>query len=210
MTKRYKTLQKKLREFESSLSHLFSLNPAAVPSPLLSELSAEIAQQLVFLKKLLAAEISSHPSKPRHLAHISRHLDRLDSAFQHYRDHHDVNDSTVDGLDAASTCSCTESCLNDDGEGEGEGDMGSELCEEPEMFYEAAAAVEEEAVVLSRVESMTEKEGVEMGKEGDWVCGYFGVLGCGVVIGAVVMGVVMVRFSGCFQCIQHEGFLIPT
>ncbi|KAF7115849.1 hypothetical protein RHSIM_RhsimUnG0046600 [Rhododendron simsii] len=224
MTKRYQVLQRKLRELESLIARLSSPYPA-IPSGLLAN-GGEIAQQLVFSRKLLSAEIASHPSKPHHLAHISRRLDRLDTIFRHNQDHHDhdVNDDFAvnDGLDAASTCSCTESCLNDDGEGEGEADLGSELCEEPEeeMFYEAPPVVveEEEASVeeVGRVvhETKTEKGGAVREEEGDCVWGYFGVLGgglvVGVAIGAVLTGFVMVRFSGCFHYIQDQGFLIPT
>lgn len=221
MTKRYQVLQRKLRELESLIARLSSPYPA-IPSGHL----AEIAQQLVFSRKLLSAEVASHPSKPHHLAHISRRLDRLDTVFRHYQEHHDhdVNDDFAvnDGLDAASTCSCTESCLNDDGEGEA--DLGSELCEEPEeeMFYEAPPGVveEEEAASVEEVgrvvleTNKTEKGGAEREEEGDCVWGYFGVLGgglvVGVAIGAVLTGFVMVRFSGCFHYIQHQGFLIPT
>lgn len=101
--------------------------------------------------------------------------------------------------------------------------MGSELCEEPEeeMFYEAPPGVveEEEAASVEEVgrvvhETRTEKGVAEREEEGDCVWGYFGVLGgglvVGVAIGAVLTGFVMVRVSGCFHYIPHQGFLIPT
>lgn len=102
--------------------------------------------------------------------------------------------------------------------------MGSELCEEPEeeMFYEAPPGVveEEEAASVEEVgrvvleTNKTEKGGAEREEEGDCVWGYFGVLGgglvVGVAIGAVLTGFVMLRFSGCFHYIQHQGFLVPT
>lgn len=110
MTKRYSILQKKLQELEFQLNSIFSFSEDHIDD----DLSADIRQRLAFAKSLLAAEMACHPTKPQHLSHMSHRLDALDNAFLdwsgfgNYPVHHHV--------DEASSCSCTESCLNDDGE----------------------------------------------------------------------------------------------
>ncbi|KAJ8552796.1 hypothetical protein K7X08_020189 [Anisodus acutangulus] len=115
MTKRYGILRKKLEKLETDLNLLFSFPPDTATHEILSH---GIEQQLEFLNHLLAAEIASSPSKPRHLKHIGRRLNELETAFRHWDDYHSQQQQSAGNIneDAASVCSCSESCLNDDGE----------------------------------------------------------------------------------------------
>ncbi|KAG5616622.1 hypothetical protein H5410_016446 [Solanum commersonii] len=120
MTKRYGILRKKLEKLESDLHLLFAFPSDSETHEILSH---AIEQQLEFLNHLLAAEITSSPSKPRHLYHIGRRLNELETVFdlhsQQQLDGNNMNDH-----DAASVCSCSESCINDDGEAAVERDFG--------------------------------------------------------------------------------------
>ncbi|PSR93339.1 hypothetical protein CEY00_Acc27951 [Actinidia chinensis var. chinensis] len=109
MTKRYAVLQKKLEELESSLALVFSLSPETTACHHL--LSDDFHKRFLFLTNLLQAEIASHPSKPRHLAHIAHRLTQLESAFCDW----DLHLTDSNHLDAVSTFSFTESCLDEDG-----------------------------------------------------------------------------------------------
>ncbi|GLT57394.1 hypothetical protein SLA2020_303690 [Shorea laevis] len=112
MTKRYSILRKKLQELESTLTHVFSLPVTTPCSQLVLE---EIHQRFVFAKNLLSAEVASHPSKPHHLQHLAQRLKELNHDFREWESLK-ASDFTHVDHDNASGCSCTESCLNDDGE----------------------------------------------------------------------------------------------
>ncbi|EEF51549.1 conserved hypothetical protein [Ricinus communis] len=178
MTKRYSVLQKKLQELESFLKDVFSLNP--LDHNLHSQ---DIEQRLEFLKTLLSAEITSSPEKPHHLQHISKRLSELESIV---RDWHDYKTTTMHehNVETVSTCSCTESCLNDDGEATFAG--GSCGFEETENAVEGSAEENNEEEV--RVEEMSEAKKEEKRSVGVAV-GWrmFGSL----MIGMALMGFVM-------------------
>ena len=103
-------MQKKLKELESELDQVFSL---PLEAPYHQRFSQDIQQRFLFLKNLLSAEIASHPRKPYHLQHIAQRLLELEAAFQEWDS---FQTSSPDHVEKGSTCSCTESCLNDDGE----------------------------------------------------------------------------------------------
>ncbi|KAK7263853.1 hypothetical protein RJT34_31450 [Clitoria ternatea] len=105
MTKNYKTLQSKLQELESILDEALLQDPDTV--------SHDIKQKFAFVRKLLSAEVASHPSKPHHLHQISEWLAKMEKGFHQW----DAS-RTFSSHDSAkqSTCSCTESRVNDDGE----------------------------------------------------------------------------------------------
>ncbi|CAK9161088.1 unnamed protein product [Ilex paraguariensis] len=199
MTKRYAILRKKLRELESELVQVFAL-PTETPCHQL--LSEGIEQRFLFLTNLLSAEVASNPSKPHHLRHIAQRLIELETAFRNWDNYTTL---VVHNFDTASTCSCSQSCLNDDGEvlpG-----PGSPVYDAPKTYYEAVAEEKvpaEEMVKLESEREVKEEEG------SDWVWRYCWVMSTGVMLGAVCMGFVMVGFSGCFQYIEHEGLLPPT
>ncbi|PQQ04357.1 hypothetical protein Pyn_31270 [Prunus yedoensis var. nudiflora] len=119
-------LQKKLNEVEAQLNHVLSLPPEdPSTTPCRHQLQCyDMEQRLAFVKTLLCAEMASHPSKPHHLKHMAWRLGELEKIFHdwnsftltsaeldQYRVDHDGNG---DGGDGRSTCSCTESCLDDD------------------------------------------------------------------------------------------------
>ncbi|XAR66138.1 hypothetical protein NMG60_11012242 [Bertholletia excelsa] len=221
MTKRYHILRKKLAELETRLSQLLALAPETPHSHLLSD---DVDQRFVFLKNLLSAEIASGPSKPHHLGHIHRHVNDLYSAFRQWDA--GVNGGAPGGqpedlVDAKSTCSCTESCLNDDGECCPDSDLpgwndpeefyepntGSPGREGPrEVFYETV----EEKAPLVELYSVGER-GKNMksgdGKSCSWKY-------CAAVFGAAVLaaagGFAVARFYGCFHYTEPGGYLIPT
>ncbi|OIT31044.1 hypothetical protein A4A49_12933 [Nicotiana attenuata] len=208
MTKRYAILRKKLQKLESDLNLLFTFSPDTATHEILSH---DIEQQLVFLNHLLAAEIASCPSKPRHLHHIARRLDEVETAFRHWDDYHSQQSAAVHGNindDVASVCSCSESCLNDDGEA-AVADLSSPV------NYDVPEEEDFPAGEMAEVKGVEEEDAVEIDGEEKGIWGnnigrYIGILGCGMMIGAVCMGVVMVRFSSCFFVIQPLAFLTPT
>ncbi|THG14250.1 hypothetical protein TEA_009233 [Camellia sinensis var. sinensis] len=230
MAKGYAILQRKLEQLESDLLQVLSLPPETPCHQLLSE---GIKQRFVFFTNLLSTELSSASSSPSHssktnyqLRHIANRLSQFESAFRDW-DHHQI--SSLAAPASAETCSCTESCVNDDG------DMGStELGDQ--AFYEddyddddnddyvevfEEPVVEEKATMTMAMAMATESVGVERDvkkeeeKEGrvwGW-SRYCGVMGGGVVVGALLMGFVMVRFCDCFNCYLQHGdslSLIPT
>ncbi|KAK6794284.1 hypothetical protein RDI58_007737 [Solanum bulbocastanum] len=197
MTKRYGILRKKLEKLESDLHLLFTFPPDSATHEILSH---AIEQQLEFLNHLLAAEITSSPSKPRHLYHIGRRLNELETVFdlhsQQQLDGNNMNDH-----DAASVCSCSESCINDDGEAAVERNFVDSM-----VNYD----VPEDSPVVD-IKDVDDVEEVDGEEEGNIINGrYFGVLGCGVMMGAVCVGFIVLRFYDCFLVIQPSGFLVPT
>lgn len=185
MTKTCAILQKKLQELELQLSHN-NLTTIIHPS-----LSQEFHQKLLFVTNLLSAEIASCPTKPRHLKHIARRLSQLEAAFCD-------SDLLDDHVDDSSTCSCTESCLNDDGDA---ASQGPSSCLEDEMeggeyFYEC---------VKDEKEEKEEREILGVGK----LCG---AMASGFLIGMVIMdfAVFFIVFFGYFQVQQNGGFVTPT
>lgn len=148
-------MQKKLEELESVLKYsVFSL---AANSPCSQLVLQDINQKFVFLKNLLSAEIASHPSKPHHLHHIEHRLARLESDFNGWDGR--FKTSALNNIldDTASTCSCTESGLNDDGEAsdDGDDDLGSlvlyeEEDDEPAGRLSSGLMVENNALVEFR------------------------------------------------------------
>lgn len=232
MTKRYTILQKKLKELESQLENIFSL--PADPPKLHQLLSDDFEQRLVFVKSLLSAEIASHPSKPHHLTHMSRTLDRIDSAFRHWDAtsaaalHHHADDS-------ASTCSCTDSCLNDDGEVVVGDDDGGAMVEYSNCLFDEEEEEnrgdnqEDRVMVMEFSNCLFEKEEEKAEKgqgktvmveiDGEVVkekaAGTAGgpcwALASGVLLGMGLMGLGLVMLSSCgFQFGGDETFLTPT
>ncbi|XVF49356.1 hypothetical protein PTKIN_Ptkin04bG0005000 [Pterospermum kingtungense] len=111
MTKKSAILQKKVKQLESELNQLFSLPPDQTPCD--QRFFQDIQQRLLFLKTLLSAEIASRPrNPPYHLQHLAKRLLKLEAAFQQWDS---FQSSAPDHVEKGSTCSCTESCLIDDG-----------------------------------------------------------------------------------------------
>ena len=127
MTKRYSILQSKLHELESILDDLLLHGPETQSH---DSLSKDIKQKIAFIRNLLSAEVASHPSKPHHLQHISHRLATLEKAFHDWDTYRTLS---YEELDKDSTCSCTESCLNDDGEALHE--AGLVVFEDPEELF---------------------------------------------------------------------------
>ncbi|KAF8413004.1 hypothetical protein HHK36_000976 [Tetracentron sinense] len=191
---------KKLEELEAQLAEAIALPVETTRHLILLEY---IDQRFVFLKNLLSAEVKSHPQKPHHLHHIAQRLTELETVF---RDWENFNTLPIDHLDTASTCSCTESCLEDDGWASPESEY--HIFEDPAsgfggMVDEMAAM---ETVKSAPEEDMRREKGrVWIGKRG-WV------FMTGLVMFALVLiGVVMERFSGGgYYNGQMEVFLVPT
>ncbi|KAH0979094.1 hypothetical protein GBA52_006271 [Prunus armeniaca] len=126
MAKRSLILQKKLNEVEAQLNHVLSLPPEdPSTTPCSHQLQRyDMEQRLAFVKTLLCAEMASHPSKPHHLKHMAWRLGELEKIFHDWNSftltsaeldqYHVDRDGNGDGDDGRSTCSCTESCLDDD------------------------------------------------------------------------------------------------
>ncbi|KAM7494625.1 hypothetical protein LguiB_029234 [Lonicera macranthoides] len=73
----------------------------------------------------------------------------------------------------------------------------------PEGFY---TTVEEQPAVEEREKGVGKREKGSVWERRDWV-----VMGSGIIIGAVLMGIVMVKFCGSFHhYIERQGFVAPT
>ncbi|TQD98986.1 hypothetical protein C1H46_015353 [Malus baccata] len=123
MTKTYRILRKKLKELESYLESVLALPPEELAAECQLHHFLDMAQRLSFLEKMLSAEKASSPSKPKHLEHMSRRLKELGKILSEWVDSLGLTSSGMDcehvrddHEDVGSTCSCTESCLNDDGD----------------------------------------------------------------------------------------------
>lgn len=195
MAKRsYSILQKKLKELESVLSELLSL-PLETPNYNHQLYAQDIEQRFEFVRKLLSAEItSSNPKKRYHLQHVARRLAELESIFKEW-DNYKALTVVEHFQPPVSTCSCAESCVNDD-DGDGDGDISPKSYE---------GLMEEE---VNNVREKKEEKRVIIGVLGEYV----GVMGAGVVIGMALMGLVIVKFSSCFNYVEHRSCLLlaPT
>ncbi|KAL6321817.1 hypothetical protein AAG906_035514 [Vitis piasezkii] len=198
MAKRYAILQKKLQELESQLNQVISF-PSATPCHQL--LAESIQQRFLFFNNLLSAETVSHPKRPHHLRHIAQRLTELESAFHAWDE---FRTSAPDHVETGSACSCTESCLNDDG-GDGCWEMGSLVYEDPEGFFEGAGEEKKEATEAVAREAERDERDVRR-EEGERVL--IGG-GCGVlVVGVALVSLVILKFSSFDY--RHEFFLAPT
>nr|DAD18557.1 TPA_asm: hypothetical protein HUJ06_020020 [Nelumbo nucifera] len=111
--KGYALLKRKLDELELELNDVIALSAETSCHQLLSE---GFKGRFGFLRSLLAVEIKSQPQKPHHLHYIDQRLTQLEAAFQDWDNFR--TSSGINYLGNASSCSCTESCLNDDGDSE--------------------------------------------------------------------------------------------
>ncbi|KAE8022375.1 hypothetical protein FH972_008178 [Carpinus fangiana] len=215
MTKRYSILQRKLQGLESELSQRFSLPATTACSQLLLE---DIEQRFVFLNNLLSAEVASHPSKPHHLHHIEQRLAQLEHDFRTWRS---FKTSLLNHEDDGngSRCSCTESCLNDDGEASAEEDterFSHGLVVGDRALVEFSRGLNKEKALLqagcfdSLVEEKAEQERKGEQRRPVGVGSWCGAMAVGVVLGMALMGFVMVRFSGCFHYADPRSFLTST
>jgi hypothetical protein len=216
MTKRYSILRKKLQEVESELRHVFSLPVTTPCSELLLE---EIHQKFVFAKNLLSAEVASHPSKPHHLQHLEQRLTELERDFQEWVN---FKASAFDHVedDNASRCSCTESCLNDDGEASS--DLGSPVYEgligeKALVGFSGGFNLNQENSMPAGclhcfVEEKAEEETVRAKHEQRRVgiASLCRAMAIGAVLGVAFMGYVMARISGCFHYAEPRSFPTPT
>ncbi|KAJ8752899.1 hypothetical protein K2173_008634 [Erythroxylum novogranatense] len=195
MTKRFAILQNKIDELESELLDLAHHNPDRQPD------SQDIEQRFVFLRTLLSTEVASSPAKPHHLQHIDKRLTELEAAFHNWDEFRTTLD---DDDDMVSKCSCTESCLNEDGETQACSfdELGSPFFHEPhhvvdELLPSEMASPPPPPPTPPETEGKAvhhKSEGKEVGVRK--VCG---AISCGVVIGIVFMGLVMLRMLAFFH-----------
>ncbi|KAL2329360.1 hypothetical protein Fmac_022787 [Flemingia macrophylla] len=227
MTKRYKNLQARLQELTCILEEALLLSPE---SESYDSISNDIKHKLGFIGKLLSAEVASHPSEPHHLHHMSERLNTLEREFHNWDSFRSL---PYHDFDKDSTCSCTDSCLNDDGD-------ETELIafETPQEFLpdsncekaEATGCVDEDKKTgemdeLASAEDLFEdfdgyKEHVEYDgalliktnglereeRVGNKCC----ALAAGVVIGIIFMAFIMVNVFNCFRFVEQVGFAAPT
>lgn len=227
MTERYSILQKKLQELESELHHHVSI-PDKNPIP--EDVLEAFQNRFLFVKNLLRAEIKSHPSNPRYLHHIAGRLAELERDFEVWDGD---KTSAMNRDDNASTCACTESCLNDDGEASVE--LGSPVYEDEPERLSQGDLVEEKALVefcaRPKQENLLQKEvldsnlyeekakeevsvGFERNVKGEQrrvgIGSLCGAMASGLVLGMALTGYAMGRLSGCFQYVEPGSFLTPT
>ncbi|KAE8670926.1 putative BCL-2-associated athanoprotein 7 [Hibiscus syriacus] len=229
MTKRYTILQKKLKELESQLNQVLSL---PLNTQCHQSLSQDIQLRFLFLNNLLSAEVVSRPRNPFHLQHIAERLLELEAAFKEWDG---FQSSAPDHVEQGSPCSCTESCLNDEGEAAEAAEEGSsELISLSHLEQAVEASTElrlvagldfegfkeqDEMEHVVKKEMSDEEDSVEARKtsmvKGEERSGvWFGKsLAIGVLIGMILMAVLMVRFYGCCLCYEGADYtdsLTPT
>ncbi|KAB2598514.1 hypothetical protein D8674_001434 [Pyrus ussuriensis x Pyrus communis] len=148
MTKTYRILRKKLKELESYLESVLALPPEELAAECQLHHFLDMAQRLSFLEKMLSAEKASSPSKPKHLEHMSRRLKELGKILSEWVDSLGLTSSGMDcehvrddHEDVGSTCSCTESCLNDDGDATA--DDGVDGLSSPQRYQDLEGCYEE-------------------------------------------------------------------
>lgn len=222
------TSNQNLNKLKREQGHeFFTLPPTA---PRRQDLADGIKQRFVFLKTLLSAEQNvptanqiQDPPDHHHLKQIGLRVRELEAAFRNWDE---FRHSTVHLIDTASTCSCAESCFDDEDDVDGL-TSGPVIREEPQSFIEAekeeeeeAAAMEEPEVFLDAAMSKEEKaagaaraaRGGKKREEGRfWAWRNFGVMASSMVVGAVLMGVVMVGFCECFHNhTLYQSFPHPT
>ncbi|KAK7258226.1 hypothetical protein RIF29_32780 [Crotalaria pallida] len=225
MTKSYSILHAKVHELQTTLDDLLLLGPDTESHHHQSK--ENIKQKLDFIRNLLNAEVASHPSEPDRLQHISERLEALDKAFQQWDNTSPTfpyQDNDFDDKD--STCSCTESCFNDDGEGfvdfddvvgdkalvefnggdkEKTDNMPSFVYEDAEQCFEDFDG-DKELVEYERDDELRREERRDGAFGSKCCCALVG----GVVIGMVFMGFVMTSLSDCFLYVDQTSFPIPT
>lgn len=226
MTKRYTILQKKLKELESQLKQVSSL---PLDTPHHRRFSQDIQQRFLFLNNLLSAEIACRPKKPFHLQPIAKRLLELEAAF---RDWDSFRSSPPDHVEKGPACSCTGSCFNDEGEAASELISLSDLEQAAEASTELSLAaglecdgfnnqvkvvehvpvheaVENDKSTATATTSVVEMSFAEERKEeakGVWLGKCLATMASGVLMGMALMGFLMVRFLGCFHCLDSTDY----
>lgn len=237
-TKRSSVLQKRLQKLESELSTVFSLPPQSSQDHL--NISEYIEKRFQFLRKLLSAEIASHPKKPYNLHNITRRLTELETAFSQWENSNSIALTFHhEDFEPVSTCSCSESFVNDDGDAsppELREKFYEELVEEKMHSMDHESWLNEDRHEegsgelgwpdfeeaknffegLKDEKEVSEKE-VKREKRRAWPWGgkmKYGsvlVLAAGVVLGtALIVGLGVVSFSSCFHNVKHNSSLMPT
>nr|GMC96272.1 hypothetical protein A4A49_12933 [Ipomoea batatas]GME12832.1 hypothetical protein A4A49_12933 [Ipomoea batatas] len=103
--------------------------------------------------------------------------------------------------DSSAVCSCSDSSLNDDEDN----NVGKE------EFRKLGFTVYDVPGELTERRPASEKTETTAGRKRDGGGrSYYGALISGAAFGAVSMGVLMVRFSGCFHPVQYLGAFTPT
>ncbi|TQD98516.1 hypothetical protein C1H46_015764 [Malus baccata] len=242
MTKKYKTLRKKLKELESYLESVLSLPPEESAAECQLQHFADMAQRLSFLEKMLSAEKASGPSKPKHLKHMSRRIKELGKILFEWAYSLGLTSSGIDcdhvhdddHEDVGSTCSCTESCLNDDGDAAEDGVSGlsspqqyqdlegcyeekeEEYKELPVVLFNADRENCRQEIVEEKEETAMKDEGVvaklvgvkRSSEEGERKSGGSnGGVGVGMICGAVVTGWFLGIVSAVLAGLSPGGFL---
>lgn len=205
-------MQRKLRKLESELTFIFSLPPQSLEDRL--KISEYIEKRFQFLRKLLSAEISSHSTEPNNLENFTRRFTELETAFREWENSNSTALTLAhEDFEPGSTSCWGESFVNDDGE-----KIYEELVEEKlhnECHLEEASAemgwpdFEEAKNVLEGLKD--EKKVSERAEKRGWSRKYGCVLAAGMVlVMALILGLAMVSFSGCFRIVKHRSSLTPT
>ncbi|CAK7337038.1 unnamed protein product [Dovyalis caffra] len=192
-------LQRKLKELEHELMNkVFSLS-AGTPLPKLY--TQDVEQRFFFLKTLLSAETASSSKKSQFcLQLIGKRLSDLETAFYDWSDN---NETVLTAQDQLGNVSCTESCLDDDGDQTSE-ETGLHEFEEAENVFQSLIEVKKPLKETVRV--LEKKSDLIKNRSGR----FCGGMASGVVIGMALMGFVMVTLSECFPYLKHSVCLPPT
>ncbi|KAF6152398.1 hypothetical protein GIB67_038021 [Kingdonia uniflora] len=199
MAKRYAILQKKLEELESDLKNVLTSE-----TPRNTTLSESVERKFGFARSLLTAEMESHPNKPQHLNHIDQRLTELETAFRNWDN---PGFSHFDHIDTASTCSCTESCLNEDFADEEEPlDVDFFVYNNLEKTILGGVVTVEEDPVTAVIDYRSDRE--EWKEERVTKCN--GVLRRAMMFLMVLGALIAMFFSLYYNKVKMEVFLVPT
>lgn len=184
MTKPNLILHKKLQECEAKLNEILETPYQEFYS---DDQVQDIQKSLGFLKNFLSAEITSSPPIPHQLQQIANRISDLETNFRNWNDFR-ATTAMHNCIERSSTCSCTESCLNDDGE-------ASPPQVQENVVEDEKAPPEKEGIKVEEWREDLKKEEKRGGR-------IFGTMAGGMLIGMALMGFVMVKFCACFPCAE--------
>ncbi|KAL5056690.1 hypothetical protein RYX36_037372 [Vicia faba] len=190
------TLQRKLKDLESMLDD-------AILSGLPKHSHEDIQETFTCIGNL----VSGDSTQPQHLHPLTQKLESWRKSFNERDTTFTTFSNPVFDQDSISNSGSSSPCMNDNEGGQEVDDSGSIVFNNQEFVGEKKSVVELRG-------NVKEKQIVEfdscLKNEKNNESGFGCVLGCGIGIGMILMGFIMVNICGCFQYVEQTNFAIPT
>ncbi|CAJ1934305.1 unnamed protein product [Sphenostylis stenocarpa] len=223
-----KFLEAKLQELQCILDEALLHGPETHSH---NSISSNIKKKLSFIRNFVSAEVSSHPSLPHNLHHISEWLYKLERDFD--SDGGKALDETglVVSEEPEKVCldsNCEEGvveysgavaaatgCVEEDKEtGNGFDNLASSDYEDAEDVFEDFTGDKEVVGFVGDLLTKSEGEGNDLEGEGRREITFgerFRAMAGGVVIGMILMAfIIMLNTSDCFHYVEELSFAVPT